>query len=110
METDQENNGSGEKKTKRKNGMPHAYDLMPNKAPLRLHCEWGDCQEEYANMNAFRKHIQGHLWDLFNTVKGTENECEAFGKLIHRVGGWLHEFHETCHSVTLIVLVNSHQR
>ena len=25
-------------------------------------------------------------------------------------GGSQHEFHETCHSVTLIVVVNSHQR
>ena len=29
---------------------------------------------------------------------------------IHRSGHTSHEFHETCHSVTCIVLVNSHQR
>ena len=41
-------------------------------------------------------------------IDQTPFHLHSVGKKLMRIGS--HEFHETCHSVTFIVLVNSHQR
>ena len=54
----------------------------------------------------------GHWLEPKSAIFNTLEENEATKEVILQVNGGfvLHEFHETCHSVTLIVLVNSHQR
>ena len=49
---------------------------------ISLHCVWGQ--------HSLKIPVLGTNWDLFTNL-------------------W-HEFHETCHSVTFIVVVNPHQR
>ena len=67
-------------------------------APLLQNCRWQDCSWSDTPLHCLDR--QPWIW----------NNCKWINSYGYTVNVCYREFHETCHSVTFIVLVNLHQR